>query len=109
MRDAVVNSDYPSDYNYQRFCKVIDLLHSLNDMNIFRTERNLFVPAYFEGILIGVAMNLDKYENNTTLLKNKINQIKTDEDFKAVSGTGSNSKSRVRKRLQRANEIFVEN
>ena len=40
-----------------------------------------FVPAYFEGILIGVAQNIKQYTENIELLKLKIIQLKNDKDF----------------------------
>lgn len=108
MADAVNEPNYPSEAQYQRFCSVIDLIYSLNDLNIFRTANNLFVPALFEGILVGVARSVNKYSDNLELLRERVNALKSDEGFKAASGMGSNSRSRVRKRLQRANEIFAE-
>ena len=64
------------------------------------------MPALFEGILIGVAQNIEKYRNNQETLIKKIEELKNDEDFKKFSGSASNSKNRVKNRLNRANEIF---
>ena len=60
----------------------------------------------FEGISIGVALNVEQYEQRPDLLKEKIDLLKTDEQFKKLSGTASNSKRRVRNRLKRVTEIF---
>ena len=88
------------------FMKSLELINLLGDDKVFRNERNFFVPANFEGVLIGLAQNLEKYTSNLELLKLKINELKTDESFKRYSGSTSNSRSRIKNRLKRANEIF---
>ncbi|MGH1396345.1 MAG: DUF262 domain-containing protein [Trichormus sp.] len=106
MEKTVKNADF--DYNnYESLIiKVLELINKIGDNKIFRNEGNLFVPAYFEGILIGVAQNIDKYAEDLELLKSKIRQLKSDTNFKRYSGTASNSRSRIRNRLKRADEIF---
>ena len=85
------------------------LLDDLNDDNVFKNERNTFVPAYFDGITIGLAQNIKYYKDcNSQCLSEKVKQLKLDEDFKKYSGSASNSRSRVQKRLTRANQIFSE-
>jgi hypothetical protein len=88
------------------FNKVVDLIYAIGDPNIFRNSRNTFVPAYFEGILIGVAHNIHLYENNPELLRTKIQDLKEDSNFKKYSGSASNSKSRIKNRLNSVNTIF---
>jgi hypothetical protein len=108
MENTVSNTDF--DYNnYESLIiRVLELINQIGDDKIFRNRNasNLFVPAYFEGILIGVAQNIDKYAEDIELLKSKITQLKSDTDFKRYSGTASNSRSRIRNRLKRADEIF---
>ena len=106
MENTVSNTDF--DYNnYESLIiRVLELINQIGDDKIFRNASNLFVPAYFEGILIGVAQNIDKYAEDIELLKSKITQLKSDTDFKRYSGTASNSRSRIRNRLKRADEIF---
>ena len=82
------------------------MINTLGDKGIFRNERNLFVPAYFEGITIGIAQNIQIYRNQLDLLGEKIEELKGDADFKRFSGSASNSKSRIKTRLYRANQIF---
>jgi hypothetical protein len=107
MEETVKNPDF----NYLAYeallMRVLELVSSANDDNkIFRNHRGFFVPAYFEGILIGVAQNIDKYSGNIELLKSKITNLKSDTDFRRFSGSASNSRSRIRNRLQRINQIF---
>ena len=106
MEDTVKNDDFNYDFYESLFIKCIELINNLGDNKVFRNDRNFFVPAYFEGILIGLAQNNEKYVDDRELLSAKINILKNDETFKRLSGSSSNSKSRTRNRLIRANEIF---
>ncbi|AIE75956.1 MULTISPECIES: DUF262 domain-containing protein [unclassified Synechocystis] len=106
MEASVQNADFNYDVYESLLMRVLELINQIGDSKIFRNERNLFVPAYFEGILIGVAQNIDKYTENIELLKSKITELKSDKDFKRYSGSASNSRSRIRNRLQRVNQIF---
>ena len=106
MEDTVKNDDFNYDFYESLFIKCIELINNLGDNKVFRNDRNFFVPAYFEGILIGLAQNNEKYVDDRELLSAKINILKNDETFKRLSGSSSNSKSRTRNRLTRANEIF---
>ncbi|AFQ43392.1 DUF262 domain-containing protein [Desulfosporosinus meridiei] len=107
MEEAVKDDEFNSEYYRVIFNDVINMINEINDEKVFRNSSNLFVPAYFEGILIGLAHNIDFYRNNIELLKSKILELKSDINFKRFSGSASNSKSRIRTRLNRANEIFA--
>ena len=106
MEKAVEDSKFDEEFYRNIFTEVMDLIHEIGDEKIFRNSRNSFVPAYFEGITIGVAQNIEQYRGNVELLKTKIEELKTDSDFKRFSGSASNSKSRIKTRLNRANIIF---
>jgi Protein of unknown function DUF262 len=106
MEKTVENANFDYDVYESLIMRVLELIYKIEDNKIFRNERNLFVPAYFEGILIGVAQNIETYAENLELLKSKITQLKSDNDFKRYSGTASNSRSRIRNRLKRVDEIF---
>jgi uncharacterized protein with ParB-like and HNH nuclease domain len=106
MEKTVENDQFEYDLYESMFMQSLDLINLLGDDKVFRNERNFFVTANFEGILIGLAQNLEKYTSNLELLKSKINELKTDESFKRYSGSSSNSRTRIRNRLKRANEIF---
>lgn len=106
MERTVQNANFDYDVYESLIMRVLELIYQIEDNKIFRNERNLFVPAYFEGILIGVAQNIETYAEDLELLKSKITQLKSDDDFKRYSGTSSNSKSRIRNRLKRVDEIF---
>ncbi|MDB9421492.1 DUF262 domain-containing protein [Microcystis aeruginosa CS-563/04] len=106
MEKTVENASFDYAVYESLIMRVLELIYKIKDNKIFRNERNLFVPAYFEGILIGVAQNIETYAENLELLKSKITQLKSDKDFKRYSGTASNSRSRIRNRLKRVDEIF---
>lgn len=106
METTVQNASFDYDVYESLIMRVLELICQTEDSKIFRNESNLFVPAYFEGILIGVAQNIEKYDEDLELLKSKITQLKNDNNFKRYSGTASNSRSRIRNRLQRVDEIF---
>lgn len=106
MESAVSNPEFDYDKYENKFIEVLDILMSLNDDGIFRNSRNLFVPAEFEGVTIGITQNIERFRNNNELLKSKIQELKSDDDFRRFSGTASNSKSRIKTRLKRVQEIF---
>ena len=56
--------------------------------------------------MIGIAQNLEKYQASPELISEHIDTLKKDVDFRKYSGSASNSRSRVKKRLERASEIF---
>jgi uncharacterized protein with ParB-like and HNH nuclease domain len=106
MEKTVENDQFDYELYESMFIQSLDLINLLRDDKVFRNEQNFFVPANFEGVLIGLAQNIEKYTSNLELLRSKINELKTDESFKRYSGSASNSRSRIRNRLKRANEIF---
>jgi uncharacterized protein with ParB-like and HNH nuclease domain len=106
MEKTVENDQFDYELYESMFIQSLELINLLRDDKVFRNEQNFFVPANFEGVLIGLAQNIEKYTSNLELLRKKINELKTDESFKRYSGSASNSRSRIRNRLKRANEIF---
>lgn len=106
MEKAVNDAEFNIEYYEDMFVKVMEMLVDVCDYNVFRNERNAFVPAYYEGIMIGIAQNIEKYESDSNLILERVKKLKEDEDFKKYSGSASNSKNRIKNRLRIANEIF---
>ncbi|HCM76445.1 MAG TPA: hypothetical protein DIS90_08680 [Cytophagales bacterium] len=106
MENTVKDTNYDYTGNEALLNNVLSLIDQLGDDKIFRNEKNFFVPAYFEGITIGLATNLDRFNDNPILLKQKIVDLKSDSEYKKYSGSASNSTSRIRNRLKRARIIF---
>ena len=73
----------------------------------FRATNNVLSTSLYDGITIGIAQNIEKYENrDEQYLESKINRMKNDEDFRKTTGSAANSKTRVLKRLKVAHELF---
>ncbi len=106
MERAVKDKEFDIDYYENIFVEVMKMLVEVCDNNVFRNGRNAFVPAYYEGITIGIAQNIEKFQENPQLILESVERLKEDEDFKKFSGSASNSKNRIRNRLRIANEIF---
>lgn len=106
MENAVKNPDFKTEKYKTIFTNAMNKLEELGDDTVFKSSRNQFVPSEYEGITIALSQNFDKYKNNVDLIRSKINELKSDEEFKRFSGTASNSKTRIKKRLKRANDIF---
>lgn len=111
MEQTVKEKDYDYKNIEDIFVETLELIDRLlkDPEQVFRNHKNRFVPAFFEGIIIGLAQNIEMYRDNAKLLEEKVQILKTDDDFRAYSGTASNSRSRIKKRLTRANEIFSNN
>ncbi len=77
------------------FKRTINILIKTNEKNIF--HKNGFSIALYDGIMIGLARNIEKYENNVELVKSKINELKNNDEFYSYD---------VIKRIDIANEIF---
>lgn len=106
MEETVNDPNYGYEVKEALLMNVLNKIIELGDEKIFRNERNLFVPAYFEGVTIGFAVNFDRYINDLGQLNEKVQELKTDLEYKKYSGSASNSTSRIRNRLKRARVIF---
>jgi len=106
MRDASSNPEFYSGYA-EIFEKTVELLAPLGN-DIFRAGNNQFASSRYDGIMIGVARNIEYYEANQGEINGKIHQLVEDDTFKAATGVSSNYKQRVRARTQRGVEIFSE-
>lgn len=108
LEKNIKNTNFDITFYKIKFQEVMEIINCLGDEGIFRNKGNLFVPAYFEGITIGLAENIEKYIGKIDKVRDSIEKLKKDEKFKKVSGTASNSKTRSKARLLRVSEIFSE-
>lgn len=108
MENIVKDKNYDYESIKSLFIETLTLIHNSvkNPKEIFWGVNNRLVATYFDAITVSVAQNLDKYKKNPELLEEKIYLLKNDSDFKLHSGITPSSRTRVKKRLQRANEIF---
>ena len=87
------------------FRMIVKIIHPAG-RNALSRKNGLFSTSLYDGIFNGVASNIDQYKDNIDALKEKIEFLKNDEEFKSASGTASNYKERVKKRIKRALQIF---
>ncbi len=106
MREASLNS---SLYEGKRDLleRTLLVLSEIDNTMVFQGANYQFSPSKFDGIMIGIANNLDYYENNVDDAASKISILDRDDLFKAASGVASNSRGRVTRRIARALEIFT--
>ncbi len=106
MKEASVN---PTLYEGKRDLleRILLVLSKINNNMVFQGANHQFSPSKFDGIMIGIANNLDYYETHIDDATSKISTLDDDELFKAASGVASNSRGRVTRRIARALKIFT--
>lgn len=102
-----------NDVNYsgkkEIFNRIVKLMTPIGRIALSGKNGQLSTSLY-DGIFNGVAGNIDLYEKaGEDVLRKKIEALKNDEEFKKVSGVASNYKERVKKRIERALEVFAIN
>lgn len=86
--------------------RVIQLLKPIGSKAL-RFQRSGFSTSLYDAIFIGIAKNIEKYENvSQDYLNDKIENLKTDEEFRTLTGSAASSETRVKKRLVIAKKIF---
>lgn len=90
------------------FRRTIFLLNPIGKES-FRGSNYVFSTSLYDGITIGIAQNIEKFESrDTSYLISKINKLKKSDEFKKASGSAANSKTRIQKRLIISNKLFKE-
>ena len=107
MREAAQNKSFNYTLYEQVFNKTISILAPLGS-NAFRAKGSTFSTAVYDTTMIGIAENIHLYGGaKIDKIKSKIEIIKSDEKYKAMTRSGgNNSIERVRKRLMFSKEIF---
>lgn len=104
-----MESSVKDGFNYdieKIFERAIDVILPLGS-SVFRFENNQLSTSLVDAIFVMTMRNIDYYENqDSSVLLEKINLLKSDSEFRRYVGSNSSSKSRVAKRLDRAFEIF---
>ncbi len=101
-------SEHQGDYfpKIDIFKRSINLVAKVGSQS-FTTQNNQFSIRLYDGILNGVAANLDYYESHDiSKLANSIDKLKNDEEFKSFSGIAANDKKRIQEQIERALEVF---
>lgn len=107
MKQCVENDNFKYDQYSQIFKKTFDILRGVGT-GIFNSANREFSTAIYDTTTIGIAENIHLYsEKKPIVIKDKINEVKSDEVYqKMVRSGGNNSVQRVKKRLEFANSIF---
>lgn len=107
MKQCVEDDNFKYDQYSQIFKKTFDILRSVGT-GIFNSSNKEFSTAIYDTTTIGIAENIHLYsEKKPIVIKEKINEVKSDEVYqKMVRSGGNNSVQRVKKRLEFANSIF---
>jgi hypothetical protein len=108
MREAITNNIF--DYSLEKlFLRIIRLLKPLGT-EIFRFKNGIFSTSLFDAITISMGLNIDYYEKaDIEDIRNKINKLRSDENFRKYTGAASNSSTRVIKRIERALQVMKVN
>jgi len=78
MRKNVSNDEFDFEKTENIFNRVFQLLSNLNDDRVFRADKGPFSSNIFDVITLGVAYNLDYYENGSiVVLSEKISNLKS--------------------------------
>lgn len=112
MTDFMKLSVDDKKFNYDKyrvvFNKTVNILEPLG-AQIFRYNNNdVFSTAVYDTTMIGIAENIHLYGNvKPAVIRNKINEIKTDEVYQKLTRSGgNNSVQRVKKRIEFSKQIF---
>ncbi|EKT4486905.1 DUF262 domain-containing protein [Shewanella algae] len=93
----------------EAFNRVVEIVRPIGRSALSGKNGQLSTSLY-DGVFNGVAGNIDYYEKaGEDKLREKIEALKEDDEFKKVSGVASNYKERVKKRIERAIEVFAPN
>jgi len=107
MRDATSNADLYQG-KIEVFTRTFQVAKKLGRAAVNGLNGQLSTSLY-DGLFHGIATNLDHYEAmDVDRLREKMERLKADDEFKKASGVASNYKERTRKRIERAINIFAE-
>ncbi|XOF33466.1 MAG: DUF262 domain-containing protein [Candidatus Electrothrix sp. YB6] len=92
--------------NKDLFLRTLQVVKKINIENVFHGRNYSFSPSRYDGIMMGIAYQIDSFEKNPEKVAEKIRKLLQDKDFLSATGASSNYQARVRKRIKRAKEIF---
>ena len=108
MKKALQNDSYDYTGHKKLFVRVFKVLVKLGH-KIFRQNNGMFATSLYDVITYGVAINIDKYENEDPKeIQKLINErVRKNETFLKVSRKGGNNqKERIINRIKVAKEVF---
>lgn len=100
--EIMTNPDFNFEEIKEKFEKTFKLLNDALGDKAFKKYtgddfKGKFLESAFETVAIGLCHNIDSYSNpdDIDLLKDKIKNLYSQEDYTATSGSGSNAKVRI--------------
>lgn len=93
------------DLEKKNFINVINLLYKVGT-DVFKATNKQFSSAIYDGVMVATNRYYENYKNDVKALKNKIELLKVNEEYKSNMGSNSGGKGRVQKRISIAIEIL---
>lgn len=90
----------------EKFIEIINFLYLNFDQNIFRGGNNRFSENLYETVMYILYKYFGLYKINISEFTRKLDTLKNDEEYKRASGFQTHQKSRLKRKFERAEEIF---
>ncbi|WP_297982321.1 DUF262 domain-containing protein [uncultured Chryseobacterium sp.] len=107
----IVDGSFDLDLEKNKFKKTFELLNECYGEDVFKRKSGRsgqqFLESYYEAIAIGLYYNIDDYsKDDYAYIKQKIDDLDEQEEFKNAKGTGTNTEIRIRRIIPFAKEYF---
>lgn len=109
MKEAIENADFDYISIKHLFERVFKILAPVGPDVYRQKNRDKFATSLYDVITIGIAKNIDKYENKSAedIKRFIFSQVHSDENFlKCSRRGGNNQKARIINRLKVAEDLF---
>ena len=93
------------EFEKQKFINIINLLYQIGP-DVFKATNKQFSSAIYDGVMVATNKYYEKYKNDVIGLRQKIEFLKENEEYKSNMGSNSGGKGRVQKRIAIAIDIF---
>lgn len=93
------------EFEKQKFINIINLLYQTGP-DVFKATNKQFSSAIYDGVMVATNKYYEKYKNDVIGLRQKIEFLKENEEYKSNMGSNSGGKGRVQKRIAIAIDIF---
>lgn len=90
----------------EKIFKIINLVNSYNEIKFFQGGNNRFSENLYDSLMFLLYNNFEIIERDKNTFLNVCEQIKNDEDYKKLSGYQTHQTYRLKRKIERAQEIF---
>jgi len=90
----------------EKFIEIINFIYLNFDQSIFRGGNNRFSENLYETVMYIIYKYFDNYKTNIPEFTTKLDILKSDDEYKRASGFQTHQKSRLKRKFERAEEIF---